>query len=176
MLPTNTSRPPRRSHESLRASSRGRHVSVALSMVLSFAAAFLVSAALTYIAAHLYLTPTLPHAAAQAVAAPVANAHESDSSRDTLALAVSQHGTALELQWDPLLPAIQSAVGANLVINDGVSTRQMELNRAQLRSGRVAYTPVFGDITFRLEVVNSTSHSIAESICVLRELHHGHSE
>jgi hypothetical protein len=129
-----------------------------------FLATIIVSV-LIYSTARLYLKPLLPHFASEASA----GVHHGQqlSSQTALALKVSQNGSALELQWRPDSAAIQNATGGTLNINDGAITRQIDLDQAQVRSGRIVYTPVSDDVTFDLKVMDSASHSIADSIRVL---------
>jgi hypothetical protein len=118
---------------------------------------------LTYIAVvarHLYL-----HVASEAT---VAVGHgQRPSSQPALAQKVGQNGSTLELRWSPVSGRIQNATVGILNINDGPITRQIVLDQAQLRSGRIVYAPVSGDATFDLKVTDSTSHNIAESIRAL---------
>jgi hypothetical protein len=121
----------------------------------------------TYIGAHLYLKPELLKLAAQARTETASDTHQTESPRSTLDLRVSQNGTALELQWDRLSPIIQPAMSGTLTVTDGGLTRQIYLSGEQLRTGHIVYTPSLGDVTFRLEVRDSVSHTVAESISVL---------
>ena len=123
---------------------------------------------LTYVGAHLYLKPTFLRLATQTHSEWSSDARDSVAApAAALGLRVNQNGTALELAWDTLSAAMRPARSARLLIMDGALVRQIDLDRDQLRSGRIVYTPVVGDVTFRLEVADSESHSVTESIRVL---------
>lgn len=123
---------------------------------------------LTYIAAHLYVKPMLLDLAREQVGEkPAKGASATLPVRNSLGLSVSENGTALELQWDRLSPTIQGANVGKLSIMDGTLLRQIDLDQDQLRSGRIIYIPVLGDVSFRLEIRNPTSPPVFESIHVL---------
>jgi hypothetical protein len=113
------------------------------------------------------LIQSLLKLAAQARTETVSDTHQQDSTRSTLGLRVSQNGTALELQWDRFSPIIQPATSGALTVSDGGLIRQIHLDAEQLKTGHIVYTPSLGDVTFRLEVRDSVSHTFAESISVL---------
>jgi TonB family protein len=59
-------------------------------------------------------------------------------------------GRQLEVSWDGSAPAAVSATRALLSVTDGETHHEMELNPAQIRSGRYTYTPSQGNVGFRL--------------------------
>lgn len=122
---------------------------------------------LTYIASHLYIKPILLKVAAQASTGAVITPRESQTPQPAFGLVVNQSGSALELRWDPRSPALQLATSCKLVINDGGLTRAIDMDKAQLTSGRIVYTPVSGDVRFSLEATDSASRTITDSIRVL---------
>jgi hypothetical protein len=122
---------------------------------------------LTYTAAHLYVKPMLLDLAGEQVAdKPSKGVGATLPVQNSLGLNVSENGTALELQWNRLSPTIQGANAARLTIVDGTLFRQIDLDRDQLRSGRIIYIPVLGDVSFRLELKNPMSPAVFESIHV----------
>lgn len=86
--------------------------------------------------------------------------------QNSLGLKVSENGSALELEWNRLSPIIQGADAARLTITDGALLRLIDLDQDQLRSGRIVYIPVVGDVLFRLEVRTRTSPPVVESLRV----------
>ena len=58
-------------------------------------------------------------------------------------------------------------LSGKLTISDGVLTRSVALTGAQLREGQILYTPLFEELTFRLEVGTPDQVVEAESVQVL---------
>jgi hypothetical protein len=69
-----------------------------------------------------------------------------------LGLKVDSEGSRLVLRWDRQNPLMLSATGATLLIQDGSQSRTIHLDASQLADGSVAYKPLSGDVSFRLEV------------------------
>ena len=84
-----------------------------------------------------------------------------------LRLRVVRNGKDFEVAWDRSSAALQKASGGVLTINDGGLTRSVALDPAQLREGQILYTPLFEEITFRLEVKTPDQGATAESVQVL---------
>ncbi len=80
----------------------------------------------------------------------------------TLSLAVTEYGENLHLSWDRDARAIASARGGVLTINDGGSTRKIQLTPGQLREGSVTYRNTSGDVTLELAVFLSDTTSVVE--------------
>jgi len=133
--------------------------------ISAWAVGTILLSVLTYVAAHLYLKPALLNLAAQAESQATPTSQQTH--RSGLGLQVTQNGTALELSWDPLSPSVQSASSATLLITDGALVRQLKLDKDQMRTGRIIYTPVVGDVTFRLEVLDARSHTFSESLRIV---------
>ena len=133
--------------------------------ILGWSVGTILLSVLTYVAAHLYLKPALLNLAAQAESQATPTSQQ--TRRSGLGLKVTQNGTALELSWDPLSPSVQSASSANLLITDGALVRQLKLDKDQMGTGRIIYTPVVGDVTFRLEVLGARSHTFSESLRIV---------
>jgi TonB family protein len=84
-----------------------------------------------------------------------------------LKLKVVRSGKDFEISWDRLSAAVQQASGGTLTINDGALTRSVALDGLQLREGQILYTPLFEELTFRLEVGTPDQGAAAESVQVL---------
>lgn len=70
----------------------------------------------------------------------------------TLALRVERTAGQLLLTWNREAEAVKTATRAVLTITDGPQQDPVELDLAQLRNGSVVYSPLTGDVSFRLEV------------------------
>jgi TonB family protein len=84
-----------------------------------------------------------------------------------LNLKVNRSGKDFEVSWDRLSTAVQQSASGMLTINDGALTRAVTLSGPQLREGRILYTPLFEELTFRLEVATPDQGTAAESVQVL---------
>jgi len=84
-----------------------------------------------------------------------------------LNLKVNRSGKDFEVSWDRLSAAVQQSASGMLTINDGALTRAVALSGPQLREGRILYTPLFEELTFRLEVATPDQGTAAESVQVL---------
>jgi hypothetical protein len=90
------------------------------------------------------------------------------ASKGEIALQVNRRPDGqLDLSWDRDAVTHKNPIGAKLLIHDGASNRELELNDEQLRSGRLAYFPMGDDIDFRLELFLAEGRAISESIRVL---------
>jgi hypothetical protein len=88
-----------------------------------------------------------------------------------LALRVTRSGVDLVLSWNPAAPAIKKADRAAVAITDGQQRTEISLDRGQLKDGRIVYSPVSGDIDFRLEVTDvARGIALRESVRVLNAL------
>jgi hypothetical protein len=78
-----------------------------------------------------------------------------------------RHGSDLRLTWNRqgLPPA--NTVRGRLRIRDGDVNRVVELDDQQVRSGSVLYSPVSGDVHFRLEISDHAKLSLGEDVRVL---------
>jgi TonB family protein len=85
----------------------------------------------------------------------------------SLSLKVNRSGNDFEVSWDRLSPAVQQSTNGMLTISDGALTRNVALSGPQLREGRILYTPLFEELTFRLEVATPDQGAAAESVQVL---------
>ena len=85
----------------------------------------------------------------------------------SLSLKVNRSGKDFEISWDRLSAAVQHSSGGTLTIKDGALTRSVALDGPQLREGQILYTPLFEELTFRLEVGTPDQGAAAESVQVL---------
>jgi len=83
-----------------------------------------------------------------------------------LGLKVVSGDKDFEVSWDRQSPAVMQSSGGTLTIRDGGLTRTVLIPPAQLREGRIQYTPLFDDLNFRLEI-SQGARTIAESIQIL---------
>jgi TonB family protein len=71
----------------------------------------------------------------------------------------------IDVSWNKNL--LGNPPRATLFITDGAYRRELELNKDQIRSGKIAYFPQSDDIQFRLEVFLDGKRSIGESVWVV---------
>jgi hypothetical protein len=82
----------------------------------------------------------------------------------TLDLKAQQAGESLHLMWSVDSTAMLRAQRGVLVINDGDSTKTVELNKADLGRGSVLYRNVTGNVRFRMEVFPHENSSVSETV------------
>jgi protein TonB len=86
-----------------------------------------------------------------------------------LSLRIERNSVDIVLTWNRDSAAIQHATKAVLSIADGPQHENVEMDLAQLRNGSIVYSPVTGDVVFRMEVTGSDqSKTTSESVRVLR--------
>jgi TonB family protein len=83
-----------------------------------------------------------------------ATAKSAVSARDAASfqLKAERSGGQLLVSWNRQSGAIKAAQGAVLSISDGAKTEDVSLDLAQLHAGSIMYSPLSGDVSFRLEV------------------------
>ena len=84
-----------------------------------------------------------------------------------LKLSVAEKLNQLDVTWDRNAPAIVRARRGVLAISDGLNKRDLELSGAQLRTGRVLYSRLSGDVGLRLEVFPEGQETVSESIRIV---------
>jgi len=84
-----------------------------------------------------------------------------------LGLRLESQGDRILLTWNRRHPAVHSAKGGVLQIDDGMQHRQVNLDAAQVSNGSVLYRPNSDDVTFRLEVEGAQGGKVSESMRVL---------
>ncbi len=86
-----------------------------------------------------------------------------------LTLRVEPSGTDLLLTWNKNCAAIADATHGVLSINDGDRHENYDMDANQLTTGSIVYTPVTGDVSFRMEVTGKNqSKTVTESVRSLR--------
>lgn len=84
-----------------------------------------------------------------------------------LGLLVQRNLPDLMVTWNQRAPAIVQANHATLVIRDGNQQKILELDKTQLLTGSVLYTPSGDDIQFQLEVYRDKGAAVAQSVRLL---------
>jgi periplasmic protein TonB len=86
-----------------------------------------------------------------------------------LSLRIERNAGDIVLTWNRDSAAIQHATRAVLSIADGAQHENVEMDLAQLRNGSIVYSPVSGDVVFRMEVTGvDQAKTTSESVRVLR--------
>ena len=86
-----------------------------------------------------------------------------------LKLLVEPSGTDLLLTWNKNCNAIAEANHGVLSINDGERHENYDMDAAQLKNGSIVYTPVTGDVSFKMEVTEKNqSKTVTEEVRSLR--------
>ena len=75
-----------------------------------------------------------------------------ESAAAELTLRVEPSGTDLLLTWNKNSSAIANASHGVLSINDGDRHEDYDMDGNQLTTGTIMYTPVTGDVSFKMEV------------------------
>src|SRR6516165_8251569 len=97
------------------------------------------------------------------------NAPVSSAEASTMALRVERSAGELLLTWNRDSDVIRGATHAVLSIADGERHENVDLDLAQLRNGRIVYSPSSSDIVFQLTVTGKNSgQTQSESVRVLR--------
>ena len=84
-----------------------------------------------------------------------------------LSLEVERKLQDLMITWNREAPVIASAQRAVLFIQDGPTPHSYDIDLGQLKTGSVFYTPLSGDVQFRLEVFGSGDIPAIASVRVL---------
>jgi hypothetical protein len=82
----------------------------------------------------------------------------------SLGLTVMKDGTNLSVKWDRDAPAVKAAQRGLLEIEDGASTKPVELDQAQLRNGNVLFTNSSGTVRFRLIVYPQAQVTVLQTV------------
>jgi len=92
-----------------------------------------------------------------------------DAPAAELTLRVEPSGTDLLLTWNKNSAAIANATHGVLSIHDGDKNENYDMDPTQLTTGSIIYTPVSGDVSFRMEVTGKNqSKTLTESVRSLR--------
>jgi TonB family protein len=79
-------------------------------------------------------------------------ASESSRTYNVLGLNAEPTQSGLRLTWNRSNPLVRRHSSAKLVITDGASERNIDLDAAQLTSGSILYWPTSQDVNFRLQI------------------------
>jgi protein TonB len=86
-----------------------------------------------------------------------------------LTLRIEHTGTDLLLTWNRDSAAIRNASRAALSISDGERHEKYDMDLGQLQTGSIVYSPMGGDVSFQMEVIQKNgSHTATETLRVLR--------
>ena len=85
-----------------------------------------------------------------------------------LQLRVERANGELLLTWSPDSPAIKNASKAVLSISDGDQKENVDMDLAQLNSGRIVYSPSGTDIRFEMKVFDKAQNATSEQVRMLR--------
>lgn len=92
-----------------------------------------------------------------------ATANPDDDANHALDLRLDRDASGLVLQWNRKSPVIATARNAVLRIEDSNQSKDFDLNREQLRFGKIVYFPASANVNFRLEVIDAGgSRSVSE--------------
>jgi hypothetical protein len=81
-----------------------------------------------------------------------------------LGLTVNREGTNLSVKWDRDAPAIKAAQKGLLEIEDGASTKPVDLDAAQLRNGSILFTNSSKTVRFRLIVYPQARVTVMQTL------------
>ncbi|MFL6446629.1 MAG: TonB family protein [Bryobacteraceae bacterium] len=73
----------------------------------------------------------------------------------------------LSLNWNRTASALALARDGMLTVMDGPLKRELSMDKAQLRSGKLSYFPTGADVQFRLELALESGSTVTESVRVL---------
>jgi hypothetical protein len=82
----------------------------------------------------------------------------------SLGLTVNMEGTNLSVKWDRDAPAIKAAQKGLLEIEDGASTKPVDLDAAQLRNGSILFTNSSKTVRFRLIVYPQARVTVMQTL------------
>ena len=119
--------------------------------IVTFAAITVVFAVLTYLGTRTNRLPATSPAPTPAL----------------LGMQLRRTPVGVSLTWNPKAPEISAADRASLFIRDGIRHKVVELDKTQLVTGSVLYTPAGDDVQFRLEVYTPEGQSASQSVRLL---------
>jgi hypothetical protein len=97
-------------------------------------------------------------------------AREVASKTDSLALRVEIERNQIRIGWDRNSPVIAVAKRGYLSIQDGISTKRLDLDPHLLRTGSLVYSTVAADVTVRLQI-EAADRIASESVRAVRSGH-----
>ena len=81
-----------------------------------------------------------------------------------LSLAATESACDLQVQWNRLSPAIQTAQRGILTVDDGAFQRSTYLTAAELQGRGISYHPRTKHVRFRLNVFLSQRRAVSETV------------
>jgi hypothetical protein len=114
----------------------------------------------------LYFALQQVHHAAPAAAPPAAATEQGRP----IGLSVEPAGSGWQVSWNPNATALAGARSVGLFVRDGDDQTRKELTPEDLALGMYTYQSTGNDLTFRLEVVDSSGRVSAESFRYEREV------
>ncbi len=85
-----------------------------------------------------------------------------------LGLAVEPMGKAMRVSWNPNATALHDARSVQLFVRQGDDQNRIDLSPRDLAAGNYTFQPAGNDVTFRLEVMDSSGKISAESFRISR--------
>jgi hypothetical protein len=85
-----------------------------------------------------------------------------------LGMRVKTQENGLLVSWSRQMPVVRSAKNGLLTIDDGPQQRRMNLAPSEISNGSILYTPVSGDVTFRLKVQGNREPPATDIVRVLK--------
>ncbi len=83
------------------------------------------------------------------------------SVRADFSLELEPAGTDYRVTWDGHSPVVQAASRGTLLIKDGGFEKELDLDRDQLATAGVVYSPSTNDVSFRLELFGGPAPAVA---------------
>jgi hypothetical protein len=83
-----------------------------------------------------------------------------------MGLDVTASARELMLSWDSTAPAIEHASRGVMSVTDGSAQKQFPLTAAQLRGGKLSYTPASTTVLFRVLVYDADNRAFGDSLRV----------
>jgi hypothetical protein len=137
-------------------------------LILGFSVLSMIIAICALAMAYFYVQPTAPRETTKAALPSKPQGVEPTAPASQLRLKVTRLGSDLQITWDRDAEMIRIANQASLHLKDGEAQTRIDLDRSQLRTGRVLYVPRSTDVTIRLEILTSGNVRLDETLRVLQ--------
>ena len=83
------------------------------------------------------------------------------SAHADFSLELQRAGTDYRVTWDGQSPVVQAAKRGTLLIRDGSYEKELTLDRDQLATAGIVYSPATTDVSFRLELFGGPEPAVA---------------
>jgi protein TonB len=89
-----------------------------------------------------------------------------------LGLKLDRSGTDWRLSWDPNAPAVAKATKGQLFVSDGKLRNTVQLDASDLHSGTIVYSPATNDVSWTLQVGNTSNptEQVSEAVQIVAGL------